>query len=292
MAQFSYVHDLGCTCSAPGYADRLRAARAALRAHREGEWDGAAAHIPDGSCLSWLRPGATWPSERRDYHLLALHAEVLRLREAEVLAWAEVEKARSANWGLAETKGRPVPYEAWRAAGDAAISTEEALRDAVAEASWGAQPDGSFVTRQALGIARAEQLHTLHAPGKGGPLVEVRDRVPHQSPFSIVALRTHAEARAIREAQRANARDAQEVYRAELRRVARALCANRFVISRPGQEGGTLSLPHRTPVSARGAVRLAESMGWVGEEVDVTLPCRSRARRLPARDARRTQVPA
>jgi hypothetical protein len=166
----------------------------------------AQAHVPNGSCLAWLdaHPGPSWPGDHRAYHVLALY-EIAMRRHGTATERASVE----------------------------------ALSAALQHAPWGAQPEGSFITRRSRWIASSAHVSTLHAPGKQGPLAEVADDERGDG-CSLVALRTREEARAIREAERARNRARAETGRAVLIEVDAGLRAGRTYRYSPGQRWGTL----------------------------------------------------
>ena len=190
--------------------------------------------------------------------LLALHLSAISSR---------AERARAL-----EAKYRPDAatgaHEAFIAAFDAEECAQAALVAALAKAEWGAQPDGSFVTRSSA-VASTRYTRTLHAPGRGGPLAAVEDWERGQG-ASLVALRTHDEARAIRDAEKRRAREAATQYTALCAEVDAAVAAGAWLWYVPGQEHGTLALRRAecdewglalgaTPpkVSARGVCRRA-----------------------------------
>lgn len=253
-------------------------------------WKQACELVPLGSCLGWLdksHEGAGWPAVHLDYHLLALHREALRLRGTELVAWEAVQahdKTLSArddwdSWGhMGEHSYRPL-YEgepcvccayrvklcdAHTAAGEAETASVEALAAALVAAPHGAQPDGSFLTRRRLDGGGERKAHILHAPSKEGPLAEAHDGDRFRFTATLLALRTPAEARAIRAEERADRRAEAGQYEATRRRAGAILHSGASLLYLPGQEYGVVVLPEDgrfagsgTRVSARGALRAA-----------------------------------
>ena len=199
-----------------------------------GDLSDAHLRIPTGSCLAWLddaHRGQGWPGHRRDYRLLSLHRLVLATRASAAKATA-ARTTRNHECGSFERRHENVMESARERA-------QELLVAVLAAAPWGAQPDGSFLTRQSRWIASSERVHTLHAPGKGGPLAVVCDH-EHGGGSYLHALRTREEARAVREQERAANRAAQERYHALLAEVDAGLLAGKAYRYTPGQEWGTL----------------------------------------------------
>lgn len=279
---FSFIHKTGCDCSSDDggtYADRLsrtRHAEAALATSVGGDavgWEEAVRRYPDGCCLAWAAgEHGGWPGDRRDYSLMRLYREAVASRATRTVnAKAEVqvlEEIRGicghiADWSLAgaelEVRARAA-VAASSAARDAVDAADHVLCGALALASHGAQPDGSFVTIQSTGIASGRYVHTLHAPGRGGPLVEVRDAEGWADYLAGVvhlkAFRTTAEARAIRERERRAAREGQERYDVLLVAAATMLAERYRLPYRPGQKWGTVAV-RDGQVSALGALRVA-----------------------------------
>lgn len=283
---FSFIHKTGCDCSSDDggtYADRLsrtRHAEAALATSVGGDavgWEEAVRRYPDGCCLAWAAgEQGGWPGDRRDYHLIQLYRGALALRGTGAAAWAAVEAYRSER----RTRGDFDAYDhahpnsagcapceeddrLCAASRDAAQTEQHAqnvLAAALALASHGAQPDGSFVTRQSTHIASGRYVHTLHAPGRGGPLVEAQDAEGWTDYLAGVvhlkAFRTTAEARAIREEERRAARQGQERYDVLLVAAATMLAERYRLPYRPGQKWGTVAV-RDGHVSALGALRVA-----------------------------------
>lgn len=258
-------------------------------------WDEASHSWRCPWCEDWDRAvearAALEQEDEAASSLLALHAAAL----------APADRPANGVWG--DGVYWDEASRSWRS-----TAARDALVASLAAAPWGRQPDGSFVTTSSFGIASGRYCYTLHAPGKGGPLAVVRDHAPdgwsHPSQFRLDQIRTRAEARAIREAERAAARNAQLVYEASLSRAAELLRTGTELPWFEGQEGGYLLLGQAS-VSARGTLRRL-GLDWDDVEihsvrrdwyhrddymrvrsVDVeTRPRRlpARARRLPARD--------
>lgn len=278
---FSYIHVPGCSCSTD-YAAQLSAARHA-EVERIGSavgaaWDHAVRCIPDGSCLAWLDRHEGWPADHRDYHLMDLWRAALEDWQAECTEAGEMDLSLPLSWTR--------------------------LQDALAAAPHGAQPDGSFITRQTIyQIASGRYVHALHAPGKGGPIAEYSDAIPYQRSASLT-MRTRSAARAIREAERARGREAQAEYSVLLDRVAAALRTHPAEYD-PGQKGGAFTVEffthalvgtgiERVRVSAPGALRRAD---LVGGEVERALDLAKRHGRfalamLDPREVRGEDTPA
>ena len=127
-------------------------------------------------------------------------------------AGASYDEARTA----AETAGQSVS-NAHYALRDAATAACEALAGALSEAPWGAQPDGSFVTRRSRFVASLAYQSSLHAPNRRGVLAASEDHVngldaaegPVLGSPRGLTLRTYAEAWRIRQDERAQRREAQ-----------------------------------------------------------------------------------
>lgn len=141
-----------------------------------------------------------------------------------------------------------------------------ALAAALDEAPWGPQPDGSFVTCRRASWSGWDYVTTLHAPGKGGPLAEVRQG-------RLREIRTPAEARAVRDQERAARRAQAAIYEETAARAAEDVDAGTIVLQRDlcwgsprrpgaweaydGQKGGVLVSPEGVTVSLPGVLRRA-----------------------------------
>lgn len=259
VLSFDYIHVVDCSCKSD-YAERLASHRQEF-IERIGSEEEAAQYIPDGACLEWLdeaHRGQGWPCDHRDYHLIRLYEAALRLKGAGAAAWAQVEAVR------ASQRERP-SFDAWNKSqaekneDDTACAAHEAaersereaaniLAIALQAAPWGAQPDGSFVTRQtAHQVASGRYVHTLHAPCKQGPIAEALDPeswVAYQSgEVHLTALRTREEARLLREEEREKACVAQLAYDARRKRAGDELRDGKSLPYVPGQERGTVAVP-------------------------------------------------
>jgi hypothetical protein len=290
---FTYIHVPGCDCpllspdgSGVGTEESVIAYARGLRVAREAHGDVDGYRIPLGSCLAWLddaHSGQGWPNAHRDYHVLALYCEAVRLRGSAGTAWAAVEDARRRRGADPATTGydgwSPAEREAWDrglasaealewiAGEDARLCYEhtlsereearstEALAAALQRVPWGAQPDGSFVTRQTRWIASSACVSTLHAPGKQGPLAEAVDD-ERGGGVSLRVLRTRAEALAVRATEKRAGRENAAAYALRLR-AAGVHIRRRGLPFTPGQEYGYVRLPSGDTVSARGALRAA-----------------------------------
>jgi hypothetical protein len=287
---FDYIHAPNCYCSAPGvdYAASLSRVRHALvevaltDEQREASdlsgsaWGDVCERVPDGSCLAWLDGDGThatrgWPRDHRDYHLLVRWGDA-KITETYAhdarQALASSRAARdAAGWNGWDHIGCScASCEHDRRLVDASIEADKTAAEAgdllarvLQAASWGAQPDGSFVTRHtAYSVASGRYVHTLHAPAKQGPLAEARDPESWASyqagAIHLTALRTREEARAIRETERARNRREQEEYAGARRAAAVGLRNGRSLPYVPGQEYGAVRTPHGVAVSARGAL--------------------------------------
>jgi len=221
-----------------------------------------------------------------DHPMMRLYGEAMRLCGAGRAAWAKVEEARrtreeripeqySPPWtegGFDDVPRRDLWREedeglttSYHAAEQAEHASTAALAEALAAAPWGAQPDGSFVTRQSTGVASGRYIHTLHAPAKQGPLAEAQDGERFGSGAYLRALRTREEARAIRDAMRASAREREMRYLETRKRAADALLDGSSLLYVPGQEWGYIRLLTGEYVSARGVLRAA---GLTREEAE------------------------
>lgn len=235
-----YIHAPDCTCfTDPDGRAKITDDRAPW-----GSRSGAATALPPGACPGWLAvEGGGWPCDHVDHHLLERHAAATRAVQA--VATFQFNRSLDGDALLAE-----------RAAWDAAIvrqrETREVLAAALHAAQWGAQPDGSFVTRASLTCGGMAARSTLHAPAKQGPLAEVEDH-ERGNDYTLTALRTREEARTIRDVERCENRDAERMY-AALRRCAGAVLRDGGeLLYSPGQECGTVEI-HDRWVSARGAL--------------------------------------
>lgn len=273
----TYIHKRGCDCTRfpeVPYVDRLSWTRHA-EASMTGEggnavgWDEACVRYPDGCCLAWYE-GEGWPGTHVDHHLMAL--------------WQRAIDSHTADKALDTAQTEAIRAD---------------LTEAIYAARHGAQPDGSFITDRRL-TWDGERCATLHAPGKGGPLVSVvyggRGRT------YLSALRTRVEARAIRDADRAQNRAAEREHANLCASIDAHLASGLRVYYEPGQMFGTFMEPGISPlrVSARGACKragielsaLPRAAGWwhlPGLEVErfasrSALP--ARARRLRATERR------
>jgi hypothetical protein len=116
-------------------------------------------------------------------HLLDKHAFVIVARAAVDTARAVVTHATQARDALGiyipmdcpEQRAVSDAHDALASAGVARDAAEATLREALAHAPWGTQPDGSFVTRTSTRVASVEHVSTLHAPHRGGRLAVVED---------------------------------------------------------------------------------------------------------------------
>jgi len=241
---FTYIHVPGCDCDSSdggSYAERLshlRHAEVEQLGERADAWEIVCENIPDGSCLAWLSPertGQGWPAAHRDYHLMALYEAAIVEGEAH-----------------GRRTGSMPPQDLGVAAGHYACgevsSARERLAQALSVAPWGAQPDGSFVTRQtAYSVASGRYEHTLHAQAKQGPLATARDPESWASysagHVTLTALRTREEARAIR------AKEKRAQYQAAVTYAMRRDWAGRHLRYAegslpfaPGQNGGTVQV--------------------------------------------------
>jgi hypothetical protein len=291
---FDYVHVSGCDCNSDNggsYADRLYRLRHKVTKNNfsvcgEGAWDAACEAIPHGSCLGWLDapPGcgvsAGWPGAHRDYHILRLWEAAMVLKGAGATSWAAVEAAREAR--SSETLCSPAEVaavdalargvysrtealdavaaedgalcEAHRAAEQAERDATERLALALQQASWGAQPDGSFLTRRSTHIASGRYEHMLHAPARQGPLVEARDD-ERGCGVRLVAIRTRVEAQAVRAQERASNREKDRGYTLRLQAAKLMLQHGDALPYESSQAYGTVRLPSGAVVSARGALQ-------------------------------------
>lgn len=297
MNAFDYVHVPNCNCSdSIAYEERLLLARTWLLHGDPPDpcaAEIAAEYIPTGSCPDWYGvPDAGHPRDRRDHHLLARWREAIAVRGTGAAAWAKVEDARRRRSADPDTAPHvdwyPAEREAWdrgasaaeerawiagederliaayRAASLVELDVNAALLAALASAPWGTQPDGSFVTQRSCAAWNHTHgyVYTLHAPGKGGPLVEA---LCHRRGDAgrITELRTAQEARKIREAERRLARMHLAKYEAARLAAGRRLRKGLPLEYRAGQEWGTVTLPVHVRdvggsiVSARGALRAA-----------------------------------
>jgi hypothetical protein len=211
-------------------------------------------HAPGCTCSAESPSYAAQPSAHYDSHMLDLYRAVFETRAAV----ASFDAAHPNGWDFADCNApSPNEWEAFRAATLAAETAQASLVDALATAMHGAQPDGSFVTRQSTHVASGHYIHTLHAPGKGGPLVEAQDGERFGGPTYLRALRTREEARAIRETERTRNREAQALYAVRRRAARVALMHGKALPYSPGQEFGSVRIPSGDHVSARGALRAA-----------------------------------
>ena len=130
-----------------------------------------------------------------------------------------------------------------------------ALFSALEDASWGSQPDGSFVTRRtALGGWRV--VTTLHAPRKGGPLAVLDERSECGGSERLTTYSV-GEAATIRAAERAVNRGNELIRSADRAEAVRLLQSGIVPDFTDGQEGGFFTLKSGNRVSARGALRAA-----------------------------------
>lgn len=240
-----YIHVPGCDCtSSTDYAERREAAiqHAALR---DGLTDGLVReNSPRGSCLSWLTDehrGHGWPFAHTDQELLRLHTAALAERTEKASGYTEYSDRSERDY-----------------------ARRDALAAAIAAAPWGAQPDGSFVTRRSQGVSTMDRIHTLHAPNKGGPIAEARDGA--MSSVSLCCLRTREEAATIRLTERARNRVAALELTSLRDAIDDAVRLGSWLWYEPGVEGGTVRLlapmspssPYAgQPASARGACKRA-----------------------------------
>jgi hypothetical protein len=233
-----YIHAPGCTC----FSDPEARAKVIDQRAPYGSRSGAATALPPGACPGWFASGS-WPCDHIDHHLLARHAAAVAAKEA--VASFVFNRSLDGDALLAE-----------RAAWDAAIvrqrETREVLAAALHAAQWGAQPDGSFVTRASLTCGGMAARSTLHAPAKQGPLAEVEDH-ERGNDYTLTALRTREKARTIRDVERCENRDAERMYAALRRRAGAVLRDGGELRYSPGQEYGTVEI-HDRWVSARGAL--------------------------------------
>ncbi len=191
--------------------------------------------------------------------LLALYERARSLCGSGRAAWSRVDAARalrSTTW-VNQTPEERAEDDALCAAFHAADKAEhDSISDlcaAIRAAAWGQQPDGSFVTRTSVTCGGWQMHHTLHAPCKQGPIVEVRDH--ERGPGStLVAFRPLAEAREIRAVQRAAAKTAQAVYEADRQSAGAILRAGGSLPFCTGQEYGFVTLANEHTISARGAL--------------------------------------
>ena len=160
--------------------------------------------------------------------LLALHSEYFRTSEAREIAYGRTCERLEYPEGHYRTDDCPTCAEyrmRWEAFTDAARAfdaAERALIDAVFAAGGGQQPDGSFVTVSSCFPRTDKEARDLHAPAKQGVLAEFS--ATHWASYNrnggyrrnwshkIEAIRTRAEARSLREAERAERRAAQAAY--------------------------------------------------------------------------------
>lgn len=213
--------------------------------------------------------------------ILALYERARSLCGAGRAAWSRVDAARalrSTTW-VNQTPEERAEDDALCAAFHAADKAEhDSISDlcaAIRAAAWGQQPDGSFVTRTSVTCGGWQMHHTLHAPCKQGPIVEVRDH--ERGPGStLVAFRPLAEAREIRAVQRAAAKTAQAVYEADRQAAAAHLRRGGMLHYCAGQEYGFVEAPSGRRISARGALVAAgltreEAIGWIETQGGSTL---------------------
>jgi hypothetical protein len=162
---FDYVHVSGCSCSGPDYSERRAFALMWLLELHE---QLPAQLVPDGSCLAWLGLPRAWPSRHRDYHLLARYDRAIQHGKYEVADRSPHDSAES-------------------------CAARAALREALAAAPWGPQPDGSFVARRSIGVASGRYVHTLLARERGRPLAVINDHA-HGDGSYIVTIRVRSQA--------------------------------------------------------------------------------------------------
>jgi len=192
-----------------------------------------------------LAPLARW-SHRRD----GLHS----WRQAP--AWEPAYDARDVPDYVIDADGREVQNPVVREASDRFSAAEPAFCEAMEAASDGVRPSGyRVVHHHALG--GDESYVTLVAPG-GLVLAMVQS---HRRGWSALrVLRTMAQARVVREAERVQRREAHALYLARLDAAAQAVRVGRRVEYRDGQCGGAVRLPEwpaGVEVSSRAVARRA-----------------------------------
>ncbi len=236
MVPFDYIHATDCDCNTDNggpYATRLSRIRHEKVEQMGASWEDVVEKLPDGSCLAWMNEahvGQGWPGDHRDYHLIRTWTTALAERESHST------------------------YEA-----------RDALAEALSLASWGSQPDGSFVTRHSLGIASGRYVHTLHAPNKRGPLAQAVDAERTDRVY-LRELREREEAWAHRLAEKEMWRTRAAAYEARRLEAGRLLGEEHALEYTPGQEGGSVWLSGKVAVSARGALRAYGYSREVAEE--------------------------
>lgn len=200
---------------------------------------------PEGYVLTGAKDltPAGWREEARPFSPLALHHAAIAAKTA--VASFVFDRSLDGDAKIAE-----------RARWDAAITRERETREALAAAlhgaAWGAQPDGSFVTRESLTCGGMAARTTLHAPAKQGPLAVVEDH-ERDDDYTLTVLRTREEAREIRDVERCQNRDAERMY-AALRRCAGMVLRDGGELPYcSGQKFGSVTI-HDRQVSARGAL--------------------------------------
>lgn len=249
-----YLHAPGCTC----FTDPEGRAKTADDRAPWGSRSGAAVALPPGSCPGWLAiDGGGWPCDHADHHLLARHHAAVAAKTA--VASFVFDRTLDGDAKLAQD-----------AAWDAAIARQQETRAALAAAlhgaERGAQPDGSFVTRESLTCGGMAARTTLHAPAKQGPIAVVEDH-ERGDDYTLTVLRTREEAREIRDVERCENRDAERMY-AALRRCAGVILRDGGELQYwPGQKLGSVTI-HDRQVSARGALVAA---GMTKEEAEALL---------------------
>jgi hypothetical protein len=176
--------------------------------------------------------------------LLALHAALLASSVPD--AWGP--DAPHDTWGDFEYYGQVD----WLSEVRTAWYRKDAMTSflsAMADATWGVQPDGSFVTDQSADWSGGRSK-SLHAPGKQGELARV-------TRGSIRALRTREDARKGADALRVKTRAAKQEYETRRTQAGARLAAGEPLHFSAGQEGGRFVLDGPRDVSARGAFRAA-----------------------------------
>ena len=220
--------------------------------------------------------------------LMSLYVAIEQARHA-------VDRARAAVTAAHDASPDAYPHfpglDAVRgAAYQAEADATRALARALYDATWGAQPDGSFVTRR-----RDWDGHfatALHAPARRGCLA-----LTISGESVDISARSEAMARANvqRDARRADV----QALDANRRRIDHAVRVGAALWYEPGQEGGIVRIDAGSQgASARGTCKragvdpatLPESRaGWVriAEPQDRLSRLSPRVRRLPASDRRR-----
>lgn len=249
------------TVSIKSWCDDCAAASEATGYGRDGHFMCSKPVVPAGYRLTGAKELTTtgWREDAEPVdHLLARHAAATRAVQA--VATFQFDRKLDGDALLAE-------LAAWRAALDLAQETRSALATALHAAQWGAQPDGSFVTRASLTCGGMASRSTLHAPAKQGPLAEVEDHERGDG-YTLTALRTREEARTIRDVERCENRDVERMYAALRRRAGAVLRDGGELPYSPGQECGTVEI-HDRRVSAKGALVAA---GMTKAEAEAVFP--------------------